>query len=477
MSSFFKLTLSELSALIQSNEISVEFVLSEYLDRIKIHNPDLNAIVSMVSEQHLFEQAREIDKIRDKTTLNKPLLGIPIAIKDLESTKNIKTTFGSKIFKNNIPNFDGVMANKIRSAGAIIIGKTNTPEFGIGSHTFNNVFGSTKNPYNKNLSAGGSSGGAACAITANLLPVADGSDMMGSLRNPAAFNNIYGFRPTVGLVPNDDGLKDTSLIFSTTGPMGKTPEDLAFLLDVMVSPNQVRVKDLNLEAGKGKQDVKEKSVKNLSIGWLSDLIDQYDFEDGIIDLCQDCMKTLSYCGVKTSSVISKIPKFKLWSSWTSLRSVSLKKNLTTMFDVEEHYHNLKNEIRWEITNADNVDKYEMQRAIANKKEIMDLVNALFRKYDFLALPSAAVFPFDVNLHYPKSIAGKTMDTYHRWMEVVVLVSLLGLPCISLPCGLSGQNLPTGLQIFGRPYSDIDILRLAKTYSKTTDKDKLRPILD
>ena len=119
----------------------------------------------------------------------------------------------------------------------------------------------------------------------------------------------------------------------------------------------------------------------------------------------------------------------------------------------------------------------MQRAIANKKEIMDLVNALFRKYDFLALPSAAVFPFDVNLHYPKSIAGKTMDTYHRWMEVVVLVSLLGLPCISLPCGLSGQNLPTGLQIFGRPYSDIDILRLAKTYSKTTDKDKLRPILD
>ena len=167
----------------------------------------------------------------------------------------------------------------------------------------------------------------------------------------------------------------------------------------------------------------------------------------------------------------------MWTSWTSLRSISLKKSLTAMFDVEKQQHHLKNEILWELNNADKMDKNEMQRARAIQKELMDLVNSLFGKYDFLALPSAAVFPFDVNLNYPKSIAGKTMDSYHRWMEVVVLVSLLGLPCVSLPCGLNDQNLPTGLQIFGRRYSDIDILRLAITYSKTTDKDKLRPVLD
>ncbi len=475
MSNFFNLSLSALSSLIKNNELSAEFVLSRYLDRINLYNTNLNAIVSMVPEEELFEQARKIDKLHDKTKFNQPLLGIPIAIKDLESTKDINTTFGSKIFRKNIPNFDGAIANKIRSAGAIIIGKTNTPEFGIGSHTFNKVFGSTRNPFNKNLSAGGSSGGAASAIAASLLPAADGSDMMGSLRNPAAFNNIYGFRPTVGLVPNEDGIRDPSLVLSTNGPMGKTPEDLAYLLNVMVAPHQIGSADYEIE--KGKQSFKEKSLKGLKIGWLSDLVDQYDFEDGIIDLCEDCLKTLTYSGATTSSMISKIPRVKLWSSWTSLRSISLKKSLTAMFDVEKQHHHLKNEILWEINNADKMGEHEMQSAKAIQKEIMHLVNSLFRKYDFLALPSAAVFPFDVNLNYPKSIAGRTMDSYHRWMEVVVLVSLLGLPCISLPCGLNDQNLPTGLQIFGRPYSDIDILRLAMTYSKTTDKDKLRPVLD
>ncbi len=474
MSEIFNLNILEISSLIKNKDLKVETLLSAYLENISKYNKDLNAIISQVPVDQLLEQAHSIDRADLKKISRKPLLGVPIAIKDLEDTKGIKTTYGSKIFENNIPDEDGVIAEKIRSAGAILIGKTNTPEFGVGSHTFNSVFGPTRNPYNRNLSAGGSSGGAATAVTSNLIPIADGSDMMGSLRNPAAFNNIYGFRPTVGIIP--DGLENLNISdsLSTAGPMAKSPKELGFLLNVIAGSKR---------AGKIVTDIKKKakriipvSCKSINIGWIEDLIDQYPFENGILDLCKDCLSTLSFCGAKVHSMKSGLKSSDLWESWTTLRSLSLNENLRAKFNMVEQKEALKKEILWEIEQATNIENFQMLRARNLQAKIRNTLEKLFLSYDYLALPSAAVFPFDINIHYPREIGGHVLDTYHRWMEVVIPVSLLGLPCISLPCGLNKDGLPTGLQVFGKPYSDIEILSLAETYSNNTNKDKMRPNL-
>ena len=475
MSEIFNLNVCEISSLIQNKELKAEAVLSSYLENIKKHNGDINAIVSQVPSDQLLEQANKIDSMDFKEIKTKPLLGIPIAIKDLEDTKGIRTTYGSKIFEQNIPEKDGKIAERIRSSGAILIGKTNTPEFGVGSHTFNSIFGSTRNPYDKKLSAGGSSGGAASAIAANFIPIADGSDMMGSLRNPAAFNNIYGFRPTVGLVPSEQEDLNVSDRLSTSGPMAKTPRDLGYLLHVIAGSKWLG--KISSDLKEKAKDIKSISCKEIRIGWIEDLINQYPFEDGILDLCKDCLNTVSFCGAKVSSVKSNLSSVELWESWTTLRSMSLKDSLSSKFNMREKKHFLKKEIIWEIQKANQIDDLQIQEAKHLQIKIKSTLDKLFLNYDYLALPSAAVFPFDVNFQYPQEINGRALDTYHRWMEVVILVSLLGLPCISLPCGLNEYGVPTGLQIFGKPYSDIEILSLAETYSNTTNADKIRPNLN
>ena len=473
MSDVFNLRLSQLNSLIQQHDLTAEYVLSQYLERIKKINRDLNAIISLAPTNELLSQAREIDKLNDKERKEANLLGIPIAIKDLEDTKGIKTTYGSKIFSDYIPEIDGPTAKKLRMSGSIFVGKTNTPEFGIGSHTFNSIFGVTRNPYNSNLSAGGSSGGAAVAVATSMLPIADGSDMMGSLRNPAAFNNIYGFRPTIGLINDKQDNVEEPYRLSTTGPMAKKPEDLGYLLQILINPDNATKQILDIR--QQSKIIKSISCKNIKIGWLADLTDQYYFEDGILQLCQECLKTLAYCGSQVSSIKSNIRAQELWQSWTTLRSLSLRQSLGTMFDLEEKKHLLKSEIIWEINNCKKIGTIEKENAINIQNNLRKIVEELFLDNDFLALPSTSVFPFNVDLRYPTEINGNVLDTYHRWMEVVTLVSLLGLPCVSLPCGLNSQGLPTGLQIIGRPFSDIEILSLAQTYSKTTNNDKINPI--
>ena len=290
MSEVFNLSLSQLNSLIQQHDLTAEFVLSQYLERIKKINKDLNAIISLAPENELLALAREIDKLNDKERKEANLLGIPIAIKDLEDTKGIRTTYGSKIFSDYIPEIDGPTAKKLRMSGSIFVGKTNTPEFGIGSHTFNSIFGATRNPYNSNLSAGGSSGGAAVAVATSMLPIADGSDMMGSLRNPAAFNNIYGFRPTIGLINDSQDNVEEPYRLSTSGPMAKKPEDLGYLLQILINPDNATKQILDIR--QQSKIIKSISCKNIKIGWLADLTDQYYFEDGILQLCQECFNKI-----------------------------------------------------------------------------------------------------------------------------------------------------------------------------------------
>ena len=263
--------------LVADKKVSCVDIMSAYLSRIHTFNPALNAIVALRADDELMAEARAADETPQQGWLH----GLPIAIKDLAETAGITTTWGSPTYANHVPAADCDMVSRIKAAGAIVIGKTNTPEFGLGSHTYNPVYGTTVNPYDQSLSAGGSSGGAAAALSARLLPIADGSDMMGSLRNPAAFCNVYGFRPTAGLLPVET-LPDTWEPFplATHGPMGKSIQDIAALLDTMATPlNQNGV--AKLDSGryfKAIANTQSKSIQGLKIGWLGDMDGQLPME-------------------------------------------------------------------------------------------------------------------------------------------------------------------------------------------------------
>ena len=461
------LAASDLSRMIAARKVAPSEVMAAYLDRIDALNPAINAIVSLRDREALMREAKAADDMPRRGWLH----GLPMAVKDLLATKGLRTTYGSPLFADHIPDADDLLVARMRAEGAIFIGKTNTPEWGHGSHSFNPVHGVTRNPYDLSRTAGGSSGGAAAALAARMVPVADGSDMMGSLRNPAAFCNVYGFRPTWGLVPSD-GVGDTFLAtLATEGPMARNVEDIARLLQVMAGPNP------EVPFGREAQpygDLLACDLRGKRIGWLGDWGGAYPLEPGISDLCEAALQVFAGHGASVEAVPPPFPATDLWLAWTTLRAMLNAGAKGDLYANPATRAQLKAETQWEVEQGLKLSAAAVHAASVIRSRWYAVAAQLFQTYDALVLPSAQVWPFPADWRWPQRINGRAMDTYHRWMEVVIPVSLAGLPALALPAGFGPQGLPMGMQIFGPTGSDARILAMGQAYHAATDWPGKRP---
>ncbi|WP_297797881.1 amidase [uncultured Eudoraea sp.] len=454
------LSASELSLAIKTKQASCVEVMQAYLDRIHRYNPVYNAIVSMVSDDELISQARKADQALARKEYWGWMHGMPHAVKDLAPVAGLPYTSGSPMFANRIAEEDSDLVAKIRSQGAIFIGKTNTPEFGLGSQCYNPVFGTTGSAWNPALTSGGSSGGAACGLGTHMLPVADGGDMMGSLRNPGAFNNVIGFRPSTTVVM-DEGDANNRLLW-TSGPMGRNTRDTINLLQTMAL-NPV-FKDMN-----------PLSLDKIKIGWLGNLDNYLALEPGIIELCEVSLAEVAGAGAKVESIQSNFYMSDLWESWTTLRHYG-RMNMLEYYEDPTTRELLKPELIWEIEQGLSIDEKDAENANIIRAGWYTELDRMFGKFDFLVLPTAQVFPFPKEIHWPKEINGRKMDTYHRWMEVVILGSLGGIPVVNVPVGFDAQGRPMGMQVMGKFGDDKKVLEFSLAYEKITSHLDKRPNL-
>ncbi|OYX18247.1 MAG: amidase [Rhodobacterales bacterium 32-66-9] len=458
---------TELSSAIRARRVAPSEVMAAWLAQVAAVNGRVNAIVSLRDPEALLAEARRLDDAAPAGWLH----GIPFAVKDLVATRGVRTTWGSPIWANHLPAKDDLVAARLRGAGALIAAKTNVPEWGQGSHTFNPVFGVTRNPYDLSRSAGGSSGGAAAALAARMAWVADGSDMMGSLRNPAAFCNVYGFRPTWGLVPQDaDG--DTFLAtLSTEGPMARTVADIARLLTVLAGENPEvpfprAVPDLLSGLDRG--------VKGIRIGWLADWDGAYPMEPGILGLCESALRQLEALGAVIEPLPAPFPAGKIWSAWVTLRALLNAGGKRDLAEDPARRAQTKPETIWEIEQGLALTAQAVHEASVIRSRWFAHAARLFRRLDAVVLPSAQVWPFPADRRWPDEIAGRRMDTYHRWMEVVVPASLIGLPALSVPVGFGPEGLPMGMQIIGRSGDDAGVLAIGQAWHRATGWPQQRP---
>lgn len=466
----------ELSAAIHSKKVSCREVMQATLDRVNAINPRFNAIVALQDEADLLAQADNKDTELAKGQSQGWLHGIPQAPKDLMHTKGIATTLGSRIFKDNIPDVDSITVERAKTDGAIIIGKTNTPEFGLGSQTFNAVYGATKNACNDTLCAGGSSGGTAVALALNMLAVADGSDMMGSLRNPAAFNYVYGYRPSAGRVPQAPAPDLFVQQLGVSGPMGRTPQDCARLLATQAGYDVRHPLSL---AGDGSEFAKlahyqpanSKPLAGKRVGWLADMDGYLAMEPGLLARCELGLKKIEALGATIEPVKMLFSPELLWETWLTLRQGLQGGNLSTFYKDETNRALLKPEAVWETESALGATATDFFQASLQRSRFYESMLQMYQQSDFLVLPSAQVFPFDIGIHWPKEIAGKTMSTYHRWMEVVLPATMAGLPAMGLPIAPSrtdgNATDMAGIQLIGPPLADEAVLRASIDFASAS----------
>ncbi|MFJ2993951.1 amidase [Pandoraea sp. NPDC087047] len=455
-----------LSDAIRRRRVSCREVMQVYLAHIAQYNPAVNAIVSLRDAETLLAEADERDRQLARGDYLGWMHGMPHAVKDLAACAGLPTRKGSPLTLDAPDTQDSISVARIRAAGAIFIGKTNVSEFGLGSHSYNPVFGITRNAYDTTRIAGGSSGGAGSALALRMLPVADGSDMMGSLRNPAAYGNVYGLRPSQGRVPYGPAPEVFVQQLSTEGPMGRSVADVAQLL-VTQSGYDARsplslAHDASLVAGALQRD-----VKGVKLGWLGDFGGYLPMEDGVMALCEAALGDFAAMGCEVEPCAPDFSPERLWRTWLTLRHWMVNGSLGEMYADPARRDKLKPEARWEVEGGETLRAADVFRASIDRSEWYRSLARLFERYDFLLLPSAQVFPFAAETHWPTSVAGRPMDTYHRWMEVVIGPTLAGLPAISVPVGFDVRGLPMGLQIVGRAQADLAVLQLAHAHEQQT----------
>ena len=462
--SIVELSANALSAAIHARELSCREVMLAYLDRIAAVNPAYGAIVSLQDGDALLRQADTRDAQLARGESMGWMHGMPQAIKDLSNTQGIVTTQGSRLLRQFVPSEDSLMVQRMRAAGCIVIGKTNTPEFGLGSHTFNEVFGLTRNAFDASRSAGGSSGGAAVALALRMLPVADGSDFMGSLRNPAGWNNVFGLRPSQGRVPMWPVQDVWISQLGTEGPMARTVQDLAALLQVQAGPD-VRAPLSIAETPDFTRLKAGFDLKKVRIGWLGDLKGYLAVEPDILPVCEQALARLQILGCTVEPVSLGMPPERVWQAWLVWRHALVASRLAPLLLSSTHRDQVKPEALWEYDQAQSLSAQKLLAASAQRTAFYRQMLTLFESCDYLALPTAQVWPFEAHQRWPTHIAGREMDTYHRWMEVVIYATFAGLPCISIPAGFNAQGLPMGLQLIGRPQADLAVLQLAAAYEQ------------
>ncbi|MEP6493833.1 MAG: amidase [bacterium] len=460
------LTAVDLAARIRRKQVSAREAMAAHLARIERMNPKINAIVTLIADRAMAEAAKADDWQAHGGVLG-PLHGLPVAHKDLLNTAGIRTTFGSPLFRDNVPTTDALIVKRVRLAGAITLGKTNTPEFGAGSNTFNPVFGATVNPYNISKTVGGSSGGTAAALRCGMVPLATGSDTGGSLRNPAAFTNVVGFRPSPGRVPDDDGSWSP---LSTNGPMARTVADVALFLSAMVGPYVPDPLALDENGAKFRAPL-ARSFKGVRVAWFSHM-GGIPFEPEIVRVVNANRQAF----VDLGCVVEEAePDFAgVDDAFPILRHQSYHSGYAKA--ARETPAMIKQTIKWEIAEAERNTGADVARAAARQAKMFTDVSRFFEKYDYFVAPVTQVEPFDVTTEYPTSVAGTAMPTYIDWMRSCWYVTFMACPAISVPAGFSASGLPVGLQIVGRHRGDWSVLQIAHAFERATRHGARKPSL-
>jgi amidase len=456
----------EMARLIRAKKLSAREALAEHLKQIERVNPKVNAIVTLVPEMAAAAAAKADEMQARKEPLGR-LHGLPVAHKDLLETSGIRTTFGSPLYKDNIPTVDDIVVERIRRAGAITIGKTNTPEFGSGSQTFNRVFGATHNPYDLTKTCGGSSGGAAVALACGLTPVATGSDTGGSLRNPAAFCNVVGFRPSVGRVPNPNTAFAWSTL-STSGCLGRSVADLAFVLSTIAGPDSRAPLSIN-EPGERFARPLDRSFKGVRVAWFKDL-GGVPFDPRIRDVVDAHRKTFESLGCTVEQAEPDFAAaelaFRVLRAWNSANTYGER--------LKEHPEAFKDTLAGEIEEGLRLTGTEVARAETAHSQFWRRFQAFLEKYEYFVLPTTQLPAFDVNTPYPTEIAGVKFDNYIDWMKSCWYISATGNPAASVPGGFTSEGLPVGVQIVGRNKEDFSVLQMAHAFELATGFGKKRP---
>jgi amidase len=487
----------ELAAALQRRELSGREVMAAFLDRIDRLNPAANALVNLAPAERLLDQAAAADAV--PAAQRRWMHGLPQAIKDTGHAAGFPTTYGCVLLKDAVAPIDSLMTARMKATGSLVIAKTNMPEFGLGSHTFNELFGATPNAWDPAVSAGGSSGGAGAALALRLLPVADGSDFMGSLRNPAAWANIFGLRPSQGRVPFWPSADAWVAQLGTEGPMARSVADLAALLATQSGPDPRSPLALTAPLVAGSvapgefrgaytpalgaalahaDDAPVRSLlahlpapgdttplRGLTVAWLGDLNGHLATEGGILAGCEAALARMSAAGAEVEAVVA--PGFEpegVWRAWLAWRRALVGPRVAPLLAKPGARGIIKPEAQWEHDQAAGLGALDFMQASEARTRFHQQMLALLERHDVIALPVTQVWPFPLEQRWPQAIAGRAMDTYHRWMEVTLYATFAGLPGISLPAGFHANGRwPLGLQLIGRPQGDADLLRVAAAY--------------
>ncbi len=469
MSELNWLTAVELSSIIRRGEISATEVLQAHIAQIEALNPRLNAIVTYLPEMAL-ERARQADEKQARGEELGILHGLPIAHKDLAETAGIRTTMGSPIFADYVPEADDLIIARLKAAGCLTLGKTNVPEFGAGSHTFNPVFGATRNPYDLARTCGGSSGGAAVALAAGMIPIADGSDLGGSLRNPASFCNVVGFRPSPGRVPSyPKSMAWDSL--GVVGPMARTVQDVALTLQAIAGYDPRAPLSLHEPPSLFAQSL-ERDITSLKLAYSPDL-GRLPVEPSVTETIEAQLPVLEDMGCHVERAQ---PDFRdAYEIFQTLRAWSFEQSFAERF-AEFGEEAFKDTIRWNAAQGRDLSGPDISRAEVKRSELFHRVREFLDVYEFLLLPTAQVPPFLLEWEYPTRVNGEAMETYIDWMMSCAFITVTGLPAISVPCGFTADGLPVGLQIVGRPHSDFAVLQLAYAFQEATRFYRRKPAI-
>ena len=456
-----------LASALRRRDLSARDLMTAHLARVDALNPRFNAIVSRIDPQAALDQAAALDEEAAAGRFRGPLHGFPHAVKDTAPAKGIPFTQGSPLLKNNVPSADSLVVSRMRAAGAIFVGKTNVPEFALGSHSYNPVFGITRNAFDPRKSAGGSTGGGAVALALRMVPVTDGSDFGGSLRNPAGWNNIFGFRPSWGRVPS---IPNSDLFwqnFATSGPMARSVGDLALLLSVQAGPDKRAPFALADDPGIFARPL-ERDWKGKRIGWLGDLGGALPMEPGIMQTCEKALSAFRAIGMQVEEARLAEDPAAMWRTAVALRHWSVGADLQGYYDDPAKRKLMKPEAIWEVEGGMALTGPQLARASEGRTRIYEAFRKAFETFDFVALPTAQLFPFDVEQHWPREIAGVAMDSYHRWMEVTLPPTMAGLPVLAIPAGFGGpERLPIGIQLIGPRNADLAVLQLGHAYEKAS----------
>ena len=449
MSELWRRRAVDLAKLLADGEVSAREVLDAHLTRIDEVNPTVNAIVTFALDR-AHDDAACADAAHARGESLGVLHGLPIAHKDLADTAGIRTTMGSPILADNVPVADALLIARLRAAGCVTVGKTNTPEFGAGSHTFNPLFGATRNPWLTTRSAGGSSGGAAAALASGMVPIADGSDLGGSLRNPASFCGVVGLRPTPGTVPSWPSADPWDPL-ATEGPMGRCAADVALLLGAIAGPHP----DVPLRGVTGPLAPLERSLTGLRVGWSADAgglpvegavrVALAGVPDRLV--AHGCVVDDAYPDLRDAGRI-----------FQTLRAVGFERNLGSLY--ERRRDELKDTIRWNIELARRLTAADVGVALRERGALQQRVRRFFERHDLLALPTVQVAPFPIELDWVREIEGVPLDNYLQWMQSCTDITVTGCPAISVPAGFTPDGLPVGLQLVAAPGSELLLLQVA-----------------